>query len=101
MSTQRPGFRICAERCAECLFSKDKIVSDSRKKEVIQEARQGQGFFICHKTQGACCRGLFDAYGYSIQLYRIASRLGFVIWIDAAGNEVAQPADVPEWAGRV
>lgn len=101
MSTQRPGFRICAERCDECLFSKDKIVSERRKKEVIREACQGQGYFICHKTDDACCRGFFDSYGYSIQIYRIASRLGFVIWLDAAGDETGEPADAPGWTGRV
>lgn len=105
MMSNRPGFRICAERCDECLFSKDKIVSERRKKEVIRDARQGQGYFICHKVslrdQNGCCRGFFDSYGYDIQIYQIASRLGFVIWIDAAGDETGEPADAPEWTGRV
>lgn len=88
---------ICAEQCDQCLFSKNKIVSAARKRQVIREARQDQGYFICHKTQETCCRGFFDAYGWGIQIYRIASRLGpqFVVWVGADGEGVIPAAYPP------
>jgi hypothetical protein len=108
---KRSGFRVCAQRCDQCLFSPDKIVGERRKKQVLKESRANQAYFICHKesirgTEG-CCRGFFDSYGWDIQLYQIASRLSqpggyqYVIWVDSEGNEVEPPADLPDWAGNV
>ena len=109
---RRSGFRICAERCDQCLFSKNKIVPASRKKEIIKETQRDQAFFVCHKASlrdesDVCCRGYFDSYGYNIQLYQIASRLNhtssyqYIIFVDTEGNEVPQPDNLPAWAGNV
>ena len=54
------GFRVCAERCDECLFSTNKIVSNARRAEVLAECEKKDKHFICHKHSDVCCRGFFD-----------------------------------------
>jgi len=36
--------------CDQCLFSKDKIVSDIRKSEILEECKNENNHFICHKA---------------------------------------------------
>lgn len=54
-------FRVCAERCDQCLFSKDKIVSDERRKQLLEDCQKKDKHFTCHKFNDVCCRGFFDA----------------------------------------
>ena len=78
--------KVCKERCAECLFSPDKIVSDERKQQIIRDCLKNNQYFVCHKfgvegedgqTVGeeVVCRGFYDSYGSQINLVRIAQRL--------------------------
>jgi hypothetical protein len=41
--------------CSQCLFTKNKIVSDSRKEEILKDCKDNNKHFICHK---ASIRGL-------------------------------------------
>ncbi len=54
-------FKIMAERCNECLYGTNKIVSDSRRKEIIRKLDKTDDYFICHKAtiahQKVACRG--------------------------------------------
>lgn len=57
------GLRVAEKRCNECLFSKNKIVDDDRKAEVIAECARKGSYFICHKSHAGppvICRGFFD-----------------------------------------
>lgn len=57
------GLRVADKRCDQCLFTKNKIVSDSRKADVLGECATSQTYFICHKSNGGpavVCRGFFD-----------------------------------------
>jgi hypothetical protein len=36
--------------CDQCLFSKDKIVSDLRKAELLKDCKENNNNFICHKA---------------------------------------------------
>lgn len=76
-------FKVYAERCAECLFSKDKIVSNARRKELLADCRSRDTHFICHKASIAgdsiCCRGFYDTQ--STNLIRVAQRLGAVEFV--------------------
>lgn len=58
-----PIFKVCKKRCDQCLFSKNRIVSEERMLELLQEIDQNQGHFICHKTEDVCCKGFFDTQG--------------------------------------
>lgn len=86
-------FKVCKERCAECLFSPGKIVDDARKHAIIESCLREQKFFICHLFgyqsedenfvgEEVCCRGFYDSYGVQINLIRIARRLHAVVEVD-------------------
>lgn len=51
-------------RCNECLFSKNKIVSDQRKTEILRRCHTKKKHFVCHKAsiehRDIECRGFFD-----------------------------------------
>lgn len=74
-------FAVMSEPCNECLLSPNKIVSDSRRKELLAGCHERDDFFICHKATIAgyriACRAHYDSTGGG-QLGRIASRLGMV-----------------------
>jgi hypothetical protein len=69
-------FKIQRERCNQCLFSKNKIVSDKRRKQLIQDCAKTDNHFICHKgtLRGVevCCAGFHEAFPTVGQLHRIA-----------------------------
>jgi hypothetical protein len=86
------GFRVAAERCDECLFSKDAIVDNARRREILSDCARRDAHFICHKFTLAamrlerdpenvgqtCCRGFYDRNPAATNLMRIAGRLGMV-----------------------
>ena len=77
-------FKVMAERCDQCLFSEDRIVSKERMADVIKECRQKDIYFICHKAtiagdQKVCCRGFYDTQ--DTQIIQIADRLGAVEFV--------------------
>ena len=79
------GFEVMKERCNQCLYGPDKIVSNKRRSEIIRKVDREDGYFICHKSSMAggkiCCRGDFDRGGGG-QLGRIAGRLGCLNFVD-------------------
>ncbi len=75
-------FKVCKEQCDQCLFSKHKIVSNARKREVLATCRQNDSHFVCHKTKDVCCRGFYDANPAASNLMRIAGRLGAVEFVE-------------------
>lgn len=88
-------FKVMAERCDQCLYGPNKIVSDTRRRQILRKVSSEDGFFICHKatTAGteACCRGDWDAHGGG-QLGRIAGQLNVVEFVTEADlKKVATP----------
>lgn len=74
-------FQVQAEKCNQCLFSKDKIVGDKRRSNLIKKTLQNDTYFVCHKgsinkQHSLCCRGFWDAFKDQFNLGRIAQRLG-------------------------
>lgn len=82
-SKMKGGFAVYENRCDQCLFSKDKIVGDARRKELLKSCEKSGTYFQCHKASLAgddvCCRGFYDAEGSSI--VQIAKRLGVVKFV--------------------
>lgn len=78
-------FKITKERCAECLFSKDKIVSDKRRSQVLKQCQREDAHFICHKAtirgEEVCCAGFHEAFPHVGSLHRIASRMGWTVLV--------------------
>lgn len=71
-------FKVMKERCNQCLYGPNKIVSDERRKQILKDIHDKDDYFICHKATlkgtKACCRGDWDARGAG-QSGRLARRL--------------------------
>ena len=65
--------KVCAQRCNQCLFSGDRIVSKKRMKEILQECDRTDSHFVCHKTENAVCAGFHETR--STNLIRVMQRL--------------------------
>lgn len=89
-------FQVTERKCAQCLFSPNKIVSDARRRDVLNGCRRKDIYFVCHKSsiQGGdvCCRGFYDTQ--TSQLMRIAQRLNAVEFVPVPGEE--ESGDVSE-----
>lgn len=82
-------FQVTERKCSQCLFSPNKIVSDERRRDVLDECRRKDSYFICHKSSIArgevCCRGFYDTQ--NSQMMRIARRLNAVEFVPVPGEE--------------
>lgn len=84
-------FKVAAERCDQCLFSKNAIVSADRRKEILTDCKRDDIHFVCHKSSIAdngnvCCRGFYDSQ--TSQGIRIADRLNLVELVDPTTGRV-------------
>lgn len=93
------GFKVYKHPCKNCLLTKNKIVSDERKKDILSDIMQQQSYFVCHKSsmseeggQGVCCKKFYDDMGHFSQMIRIAERLNAVEFIDQPDNK-----KLPTW----
>ena len=86
--------KVMVQRCNQCLYGPDKIVSNARKKEIITACVRKDIDFLCHKGTIArtdiVCAGHLEATGGG-QLTRIMGRLGVIQYIDPA-TMAAMPA---------
>lgn len=84
---QKVHFAVLSERCAECLYGPNKIVSNERRSEILREINRKDCAFICHKASiagvEACCAGDWEQRGGG-QLGRIMERLGGVRFVTEA-----------------
>ena len=79
------GLQVTDKCCGQCLFSKNKIVSDKRKAQILKKTAQDQSYFVCHKAtiegKDICCRGFYEKHGHVSQMVRIAERLNMVEFV--------------------
>ena len=77
-------FKVKKERCNECLYSKDKIVSDERRKNLLSDIQNKDSHFVCHKAtiknEDVCCKGFYDSS--TSNMIRISQRLNMVEFVD-------------------
>jgi hypothetical protein len=77
------GFKVCEKKCAQCLFTENRIVSKSRMAAIIKDCKKNDSHFICHKAtiegKDVCCRGFFETQ--STNLIRIAQRLNAIEFV--------------------
>lgn len=72
-------FEVKKERCGECLFGNNRIVSKGRAKEIISDCKKNDTHFNCHKSKNVCCRGSYDTT--STNLIRASQRMGWVRFV--------------------
>lgn len=89
--------RLCASECSTCIFNAQSPVTRGlrrgRLKSLIDSARQGGSYVVCHSTFGegaAACRGFVDRY--STNLIRIFERLGG--WVEVEPPSLKGNANV-------
>ncbi len=76
-----PVLLLAAHPCAECLTTRNRIVSGERAASIIRECKAEGTHFVCHKgserDQIVHCRGVHDRIGSSA--HRLALALGIEI----------------------
>ena len=79
-------FQVYKNPCKNCLFTKNRIVSEERAKQIIQDCVKNGTHFICHKAsmegKDICCKLFYDNFSKSCQLIRIAQRLNCVEFVE-------------------
>jgi len=77
-------FKVKKKCCGQCLFGKNKIVSDDRKDQLLEECKQTDSHFICHEgtiaREDICCKAFYDKHDTG--LMRAAQRLSMVEFVD-------------------
>lgn len=90
------GFLVAHRRCDQCLFGPNKIVSDARRDQILEELDTlgDERHFVCHKIAGrdAQCRADYDRDPERTQGQRIAARLGVLQFVDEDGYVVEEDA---------
>lgn len=89
-------FQVFKSPCQNCLLSKDRIVSPARAKQIIEECKQNETHFICHKStikdQGSiCCKNFFDKFPDCSQLMQVAARLNWIEFVEQTDSEKLTP----------
>ena len=78
--------KIMARRCNQCLYGKNKIVSDASRRDIIRKCDMKDVSFLCHKGtlagQDIDCQGYHQATNGGGKVARFAAWLGVVQWID-------------------
>lgn len=79
-------FKVYSKCCNQCLFSKNKIVSEERKKNIIQECLANDTHFICHKAtisdgQDICCKGFYRRFKAKISKLQVFEHLKLIQWV--------------------
>ena len=77
---------VYKECCKNCLLSKDSIVSQARRKEIVKGCIEDQSYFICHKAsiegKDIVCKTFFDTLGHYSQMIRISERLNMIKFVE-------------------
>lgn len=88
------GILVCAAQCDQCLFSRNKVVSDARRRELLQQLHRDDTNFQCHKAtiagRHAICRGDYDRGPHRTMALQIGHRLNALIFVDEDGFVVSQ-----------
>jgi hypothetical protein len=83
--------KVYKECCGNCLLSKDRIVSPKKAKQLLEEIKEKQSYFVCHKAsmnnEEIVCKKFFDELGHQSQMIRIAERLNAVQFVEQKNNE--------------
>lgn len=76
--------KVYDKQCDQCLFSKNRIVSAARVKQIIRDCHRQDTQFQCHKAtmrgEDVQCRGYYDSQPPS-QMTRIAGRLNMLRFV--------------------
>ena len=77
-------FKVKKECCGQCLFGKDKIVSNKRRQEILRDCRTNDNHFTCHKAsiknEDICCKGFYESQ--TSNMIRVSQRMNWIELVD-------------------
>lgn len=84
--------------CADCLFTKHRLVSKKRADAIIQECQDTEKHFVCHEFNdpdnpahhdaNVACHTFYRKYPNVSAYTQVSTRFGLVHWVDGDGNIV-------------
>jgi len=91
MKLDQSKLNVCHKLCDQCLYSKNKIVSDERKEELLQSLQRSSYYFVCHKASilgvKVMCRGYYEANQDTSTLIALEHELELVNFVDLSKYE--------------
>jgi hypothetical protein len=76
--------KVCKKQCDQCLFTRNRIVTLSRKKQILKDCIEEDKHFECHKGTvigiPIVCRGFYNQMTSNI--IRIAERMNWITFVD-------------------
>jgi len=83
--------KVFSTPCKNCLFSKDKIVSNERRKTVLDRCENQCTYFICHKAsmnnERICCSEFYKRNNDKPGTLRIAKYIGYIEFVPMPEHE--------------
>ena len=79
---------VRSEKCDHCLYSKDRLVTGERARQLTTDTRAEVGSsFICHKSQvsdepEAICHEWFRNFAHEDPILRLATAMGAVKYVE-------------------
>lgn len=74
---------MTSRRCDQCLFSKNKIVDNKRRREILKDCKESDKHFECHKGtikgRKVMCKGFFEVMPTQTQI--LANAVGMIVEI--------------------
>lgn len=69
-------FKVCSQMCDQCLFTQNRVVSEARANQIIEDCLKNDRWFECHKFtilgQKAVCRGFWNHHRRDVYPLRVA-----------------------------
>jgi len=78
---------VRGEKCGNCLYSPDRLVSGARARELTTDPRAEPGStFVCHRSQvsdepEAICSAWFDNFAREDPILRLAMAMGVIEYV--------------------
>jgi hypothetical protein len=84
---------VAAQRCSQCLFTKDRVVPNARAGQIVNECMESDQHFVCHKGSlggvNLHCRGFYDFHkSAAVRLAEIIGVETVLVDADALEQEV-------------
>ena len=93
------NLRVMAQRCEQCLMSRNALVAPERRRDILAECRSDNLMFVCHEAAEdkgyAVCRGFYDA-GHLLGsgAVKLAVRFGWVEFVSSSGEIASNSEDL-------
>jgi hypothetical protein len=83
--------KIMSQPCNQCLFTKNRIVSQKRTNQIIKDCIREDGHFECHKGtingDKIVCRSFWNLYSRDVLSLRLALMFNMFEFVEVEENE--------------